>query len=379
MELSDFSKSIESIAGNVQAFGTKITDLSAKTIAMQLQLDTIDASSHQGGGRGGFATKSLAEEIFESEGFKALRESGGRGRFAIKVDNFQQKALTIAGSGSSTSGVMAIDRGPGILPIQFRQLRLRDVLRHQPTTLSICDYVRVSGFTNNASPQVEASAKQESTMTLDSVSVPVQTIAHYVQASRQILDDLPGLVETINSHLVYGLRLKEEQQLLNGSGTGVDLNGLVTQSTAFDVSNLPGPAYGWTRIDNIAAALKQAEKNDYSPDIVVLNSADFWAIAQTKDSFGRYILANPSSTPTVPTIWGKVVIVTNSMVAGTFLVGSTETALIRDRLEAIVEVSDSHDQNFVKNLLTIRCESRLTLQIYRPGAWVYGSFTTSPA
>ena len=45
---------------------------------------------------------------------------------------------------------------------------------------------------------------------------------------------------------------------------------------------------------------------------------------------------------------------------------------------AIFEVSSEHSDCFTKNMLVIRCEERLCLQVMRPAAWIYGTFTCSP-
>lgn len=65
------------------------------------------------------------------------------------------------------------------------------------------------------------------------VTSNVTTIAHWVLATRQILDDVPMLQSYVDGRLRYGLALVEENQLLNGSGTGTDLAGIYTQATAF--------------------------------------------------------------------------------------------------------------------------------------------------
>jgi len=67
---------------------------------------------------------------------------------------------------------------------------------------------------------------------------------------------------------------------------------------------------------------------------------------------------------------GRPVAVTNSIASGTFLVGSSATALIRDRMEAVVEISDSHPDYFIKNMLAIRAVERLTLQVMCRAAWI---------
>lgn len=151
--------------------------------------------------------------------------------------------------------------------------------------------------------------------------------------------------------------------------------GIIPQATAFDVSLLTG---SWNRLDVVARAIQQAERTDYSVDIIVLNVDDFWGMALTKDSQGRYLFGDPSAS-NIPTLWGRPVAVTNSIGAGHFLVGASLTALIRDRMEAIVEVSENVNDDFIHNMVVLRCEERLCLQIMRPQSWIHGSMTTSPA
>jgi HK97 family phage major capsid protein len=359
---------LENISSTVQQFKAQHSQL-------QAQVDSIDKQLAGSVGRGGIEAKSIAEEIFENPEFKRLGEMGGRGRAAIKILDFHKKSLTATGAGFTTSGVMAIDRVPGIVGTQFRQLRIRDLLRSQPTELAAVDYVKVNSFTNNASPQVEASAKQESTLTLASVSAQIRTLAHYVRASKQILMDLPGLTDTVNSHLIYGLKLKEEDQLLAADGTGQNLLGLIPQATNFDTSLLPST---YNRLDVIATAIRQAERSDYAVDTIVLHTDDFWGLALTKSSQGEYLFGDPSAA-TIPRLWGRPIAVTNSISSGTFLVGSSMTALIRDRQDVIVEVSENVGDDFLSNMICLRCEERLALQVMRPAAWIYGSMTTSPA
>ena len=47
----------------------------------------------------------------------------------------------------------------------------------------------------------------------------VITIAHWIPASRQVLDDAPMLQSYINVRMTYGLKLEEEDELLNGDGS----------------------------------------------------------------------------------------------------------------------------------------------------------------
>jgi hypothetical protein len=83
----------------------------------------------------------------------------------------------------------------------------------------------------------------------------------------------------------------------------------------------------------------------------------------------------------LPALLGKKVLVTTSIAAGTWLIGSSNPIAIeiRDRLESITEVSSEHSDFWVRNLLAVRTEKRLALLVKRPTAFLTGSFTQSPA
>jgi len=71
--------------------------------------------------------------------------------------------------------------------------------------------------------------------------------------------------------LTYYVDQAEEGQLLTGSGAGTDLNGLITQATAFNTSLLRGVA-GWTRIEIVARTIQQITMaNEIQPSFIVLN------------------------------------------------------------------------------------------------------------
>lgn len=125
---------------------------------------------------------------------------------------------------------------PGIIMPGLRRLTIRDLLAQGRTSSNALEYVREEVFTNNADVVAEKALKPESDITFSKQTANVKTIAHWVQASRQVMDDAPMLQSYINNRLMYGLALKEEGQLLNGDGTGDNLEGLNKVATAYDTS-----------------------------------------------------------------------------------------------------------------------------------------------
>lgn len=351
-ETGQISKEAQDAAQKIQAemekMGARLFDLEQKGVKGQ------DPTVH----------KSFSEDVAE----KALKDWNGS-RTMVEVKSFY-KAL---GSGAASAGTLVQpEQRAGILQPGLRRLVIRDLLAQGRVSSNSMEYVRENVFTNNAAPVAEGALKPESNLTFTKETMSVKTIAHWVQASRQIMDDAPALESYLGNRLLYGLALKEEGQLLNGSGTGEDLVGINTVATAYDTSL---NATGDNRADQIAHAIFQVSESEFEASGIILNPRDWHAIALMKDSEGRYIFGGPQAYAS-RVMWGLPVVPTKSQAAGTFTTGAFDLASqVWDRMDATIEISREDRDNFVKNMLTFLCEERLGLAHYRPAALVKGTFT----
>jgi HK97 family phage major capsid protein len=391
----------EQSAQEKKKFGNTLETTQAAICALQKQCDAIDVNLARQGGAysGGSFRKSTAALLEENDSFKQLmRDKRGKGVLVLEGKDaegfFEQKTTITSGAGgtvgAATSGVLQVGRLPGITTEARQQLTIRDLLVATPTTFQVVDFVKVNTPMAIASPQVEAAAKAENQMTFLTLSERVKTVATWIPASRQVLDDFSELSSVINSSLAHYLNQAEELQLLSGDATGENLHGLIPQATAFS-TGLLNAAAGWNKIDMIGRAIQQiTAAKEMAPSFVVLHPSDWWDIRLTKDGFGRYILGDPQvgslagvgfgiATP-VQNIFNLTAVPTVNITQGTFLVGSGSpvAAEIRDRLETVIEVSTEHQDFFTKNLVAIRAEKRLCIVVRRPASYVTGTFTTSP-
>ncbi|WP_333899593.1 phage major capsid protein [Agrobacterium pusense] len=316
--------------------------------------------------------KSLGDLVIDSAEFKAGMLTGAsRGSIRVKADRAAiTSANTTVGAGRSQgTSLVPGARVPGIFGLPERQLTIRDLVLPGQTASSSIEYVKETGYTNNAAPVAETTAKPYSDLTFDMTSAPVRTIAHLFKASRQILDDAPALRSYIDGRARYGLRFAEENQLLNGSGTGQNIHGLVPQATAF---NPAFTAADETGIDRLRLAVLQVVLAEYPATAFVLNPIDWAKIELTKDAGGNYIIGNPQGSLT-PTLWNLPVVSTQAMAAGEFLTGAFSfAAQIFDRMEIEVLLSSENVDDFEKNMFTIRAEERLAFAVYRPESFVTG-------
>jgi HK97 family phage major capsid protein len=319
----------------------------------------------------------LGDHLIASEQFKNTDVSGGwRGSIRVGVERADiTSADTTVGAGRSAgTSLVPGARVPGIVTPPQQKLNIRDLIAPGQTISSNVEFVKEVGFTNNARPVTETTTKPKSDITFNLVSAPVRTLAHIFKASRQIMDDAPGLASYINARGTYGLKLKEEGQLLTGNNTGQNLHGILPQASAFSPAFTPDSEQA---IDRLRLALLQVILANFPSSGFVLNPTDWAAIDLTKDNQGRYIVGNALS-PNSPALWGLPVVESLSMTAGTFLTGAFNLgAQIFDRMGVEVLLSSENSDDFEKNMLTVRVEERLTLAVYRPEAFVTGDVSAS--
>ncbi len=319
------------------------------------------------------AGKDNGEEEFRSAGLivaEKLAAEGVSSNFNGK-SRIQMPRSAITSATGSGGGLVAPDRRAGIIAIPERQMTIRDLIAPGTTTSNMVQYVKETGFTNNAAPVAENTSKPYSDITFAMENASVQTIAHLMKASRQILDDASALASFIDARARYGLMIKEEGQLLYGNGTGANLHGIIPQASAYAA---PTGAEVTTeqRIDRLRLAILQAALAEYPATGIVLHPTDWATIELLKDNTGKYIIGNPQNG-TTPTLWRLPVVSTQSINQNEFLTGAFNLgAQIFDRMDIEVLVSTENTDDFEKNMVTLRAEERLAFAVYRPEAFVTG-------
>lgn len=357
------AKSGEALAADLKE---KADEALLNVNALRAKLDDLEQKAAREGA-GEEEAKTFGERFVEDANVKAfLSNEPTSGRVDARFKASITSATTNA-AGSAGAGVR-VTRLPGILELPQRRMTVRDLLSPGRMDGNTLEYVRETGFTNSAAPVAEGALKPESDLKFDLVNTSAKVIAHWMKASRQILSDFAQLRSIIDSRLMYGLAYVEEQQLLNGDGTGQNLLGIVPQATAYAAPFTPAAA---TAIDTMRLAMLQAEIAEFPATGHVLNPLDWGRIELTKDADGRYIIGNPQGT-IAPTLWGLPVVTTPAIAADKFLTGAFRMgAQVFDRWDARVEVGYV-DKDFIMNMVTVLAEERLALAVYRPQAFIYG-------
>jgi HK97 family phage major capsid protein len=381
---ADFSKKAEEAIKEAQASGKLSTEtknavdkIATEHNALNEALKTIQASvgnleqhvAQMPLNAAKDVIQSVGQQFVSAEAMKDIRASleGGK-RISVPV-NAALTTVDVPGQ------IVAPQRLPGIDQTPKQRLFIRDLIAPGRTQSNTIYYVKQTGFTNNAAVVPENTAKPYSDIKFAEETTPVRTIAHMFKASKQILDDFAQLQSTVDAEMRYGLKYVEEQEILFGDGTGAHLKGIIPQATAFNAAFAVEKETG---IDVLRLAMLQAQLARFPASGHVLHFTDWARIELSKDELGRYILANPAQL-TTPTLWGLPVVATEAAkFLGKFLTGAFNSgAQLFDREDANVVISSENADDFEKNMISIRCEERLALAVYRPEAFVWGSLSGS--
>jgi HK97 family phage major capsid protein len=354
---------IEKYEGQVSTYGKAQEEIKAevKALAEDFQRSITEVAQKMDNHKQPETFMTAGQEFVKSDAFKALAAGQiERARLEVKSTVF-----------SDDTTVFPTQR-PGVIRGDFKPLTIRELFPVIPVTSNMVNSLREESFVNSAAEVSQGAAKPQSVPSFEQYNVPITTVAHWIKVSNQLLADAPAIVSYIDTRARDGLAQRIDAQLLNGNGTSPNLSGLT------DTGNFT--AYTATSDDLLVDAINRAKYELWAlgnmPDTVIVNPADWGAMERTRESAGSgmYLYGTPGTMAGVNP-FGLRVVLSNNMAQGKFLVGAigNSTALYV-RQGATVELGFIND-DFTKNLVTIRVEERLGLGVERPSAILYGNFT----
>ena len=374
--MSDQSEVLQAMKAQADAM-TRLEDQNRELRIRMLEVE--QKGVHRPFGNSGGDDNAIITAYNASDGVKAMRRGDTKSAgFTFDATALYRKAMI--GSAITGGSIAAPDRSLEIIAPAQRKLMVRDLLPSVPTTAGATEYVRELVFTSNAGPQGgatmspatsgEGEPKNESQMTLELVTSPVITVAHYFTVARQALEDSDALAQHLNTRGIYGWQLELDEELLTGDGASGTLDGLIANATAF-----AGGSTSQTALDTVRKSITDLALRNHIATGVVLNPVDAEGLELAKDSQGRYmgvvIYVNGQAR-----VFRIGIAESNSMTAGKFLTGDfMMAARIRDRTEAHVEISLDHADYRTRNLALILIEGRIGLEIHRPAALCYGDLS----
>lgn len=370
-----------------------------KFSAERLEHETREANRRNGNGGGNPAQRndgdgrrqpmlSLGQRFVEGEKFKAWHgahataagyipdsmkkfNSGALLEFAGFRDLEPRSALITGASDTSGGAFIVNDQYPTLTELGRRPLTLRQIITNLQTGSDTVEYVRQTTETNAAAPVAEAVAtsggvgvKPESTLAYEKVTAVVKTVAHWIPATKRALSDASQLRGLIDAFLRYGLEEELEDQIMAGAGTGENFTGLL------ETSNTQAQAWDTDLFKTLRVAKRKVRTvGKRIPTAFVLNPEDWERAELAQDDVYRYYGQGPFGV-TQPTIWGLPVVECEAIPAGTGMVGDFKMAVLWDREQATISVSDSHSDFFIRNLVAILAEMRAAFGVLKPNAFV---------
>lgn len=352
-----------------------------------------EAGLNAGAARGGTEVKSLADVFMESKQFQTAREAGFRDVQRISGD-LEGKSIHSLSGGTVTHQALGTAENLGISERAMRKTRIRDLFPKSSTRASILYGVIETGWVNNAkqvreryaadgvSPATGADSdvfghKPKSTINMRPVTYPVATIAHTLDAHKNILDDEPRLRTFLNHRMAEGVKYAEDFDLLHSIGdNSEELTGLFNVTGVQQYTGLTTDK----KSIQIRRAITKAQLAEYDPSGIVI-SPEMWEEVEIEtDHNGMFRVAVNVAVGAVKQVWHLDVAVTTAMSDANFLIGAFGLgAQLHDRESVNVTMSTENQDNFERNVVTFRAEERVALEVPRPESFIVGTWDNSLA
>lgn len=301
--------------------------------------------------------KSIGQLFVESEAFTGYKSAAKCGP-AVDVE-IEMKTL------DETAWTPQAIRLNTVVPGVLQRPVVADLIPQGITSQYAIPYMEETTTTNNAAARLENGQAGESAIGTTEKIANVIEIATFLPISERLMEDVPAAESYVTGRLNVFMQLAEENELLNGLGSGASMYGLLhvvglqTQAKASDP--IPDAVYKAMTLVQVNSQL--------SANGVVMHPSDWQTIALLKTTDGVYIWGSPAGAAP-ERIWGLPVVKTTSITQHTALLGSFDMAAqIFRRKNITFEVSNSHSDYFIKGKLAIRAAERLAMPVYRPSGF----------
>jgi HK97 family phage major capsid protein len=360
----------------LEKHGKSSTDLTGKIDSLSAQYKEMqdkvhDLAQKQSPLTGDDSVKTAGVQFIASDAFKSLA-TGDREKVRYEVKNTTINSNLSALFSDGTTAFPS--QRPGVIPKDFLPVTIRQQIPQIAITTNAANALREKTWTPAAAETAQGAAKPEALIEFENYNVPIQVVAHWIKVSNQLMADAPAVASYIDTRLRDGLAQRVDAQLLNGNGNTPNLSGLTDSGnfTAFT------PVSGANLVDSINKAKYALWATGNAPDTVIVNPADWSAMELAREGAGTgtYLYGAPGTNAgTSP--FGVQVVMSNNMTAGSFLIGNLRGATtLFVRSGAVIEMGYVND-DFTRNLVTIRAEERMGLAVDRPSAILYGDITAT--
>lgn len=361
-------------------------------IGLDLGLEPAPAREQPGAFKQPSKLKTIGQMFAESAEYKSMmgQFSDGRINEKSRVQSAPMGLKSLITGGSATSGGAFVN--PDVTDIiemmGRRPLTIRDLISVRQTESDSVEFVQQTTQFTSAAPVPEATTaagpssaeaagplvpapgggyKPEGSTTFQKVTATVKTIAEWVPATKRALADASQLRGLIDDELRGDLAEEEEDQILNGDGTGENLTGILS------TSGIQTQAFATDMLTTIRRSKTKVRTVGRTPaNGILMNPEDVETLDLSKPTSGngQFYGPGPFANSPIPTVWGLPIVESEAIAAKTALVGNFSKAVLWDREQASITATDSHADFFIRNLVAILGEERVAFGVTRPKAFV---------
>ena len=299
-------------------------------------------------------TQSLGENFVE-----AVKAANIGKRFDVNAPAFKAATDTQTSPAGAVGFATTYDRN--VVTGARTPLVIRDLFGAEQISGSTLVYL-VEGALQGAPAVTAEGAEKPQIHFADPTpkTVSLAKVACHIKESDEYINDFPFLASAINGRLLYELGLVEQGKLVTDllGTSGIQTGTYAATGTATDIAEAI-----------LQAAMDVQAQTGFAADAVVINPAD-WYILRVGKHDGIYYGGGYFGEQNTPNLWGIPVTVSASVTSGTVIVGAFKTcASVVTNGGVSVEAVNTNEDDFVKNLMTIRAEERMALAVRRPAGF----------
>ena len=275
-------------------------------------------------------------------------------------------------------------REPGFVPHRDYQQpnRLLMIMPSGAIATNAAFYMKQTVYEPNAGFIAEGAELPEARFAFAEENIPVRELGEWIPVTERIIEDGEEVRTTILSQLRMGVMQKIDDQLINGTGAGEQLTGLLNVSGTQDevMGKKGGGGADDLDIKDVYSHLFSAKKKVIwtgraRPTHYCLHP-DLWQwIATRETESAGFYLGSPQSQ-FVMRMWGLPITESDRFVyagagAKTGLCGDFSGTYIRLRWRRMITTAVGwRNDDFSKLLRSFRATARVVLVTYRPSAYV---------
>ena len=321
--------------------------------------------------------KTLGQRFLESNSFKSFKDNGQKNITSELKWNPQVELKTTVTESNFPPAVVRSARieesaqlAPYVIPALIDTITT-DQYQYK--------YLEETTYTNNSAPTAEGSALGENALAFTERTEEIRKIGAFIPMTEELLADDSASQGYIDSRLRFMVRQTISDQIIGGSGSGVNLTGILNKTgiNSFNYSSFSGSL---KRIGQLFEAITEIQKDAFmNPDAIIMHPSDWYQVVTEVNAVTTSGALNPLfvgagnfNDAVRPSIWGVPVVVSTETTAGDCIVGTFgggQAIHIVARQGMEVAMSDSHDENFVKDIVVMKATVRMGLPIYRATAF----------